>query len=186
MNFQRGDIVRYGEGPTALMRVSNIVSNGPQGAYCHGSHVLGGVHGAMASDLRAATQEDLETWARVREPATPLEWVQVTFGPVARNRDERVMRLLEEVMELAQAEGISADKVRALCVRVFTRDRSEPLQELAQVAFTLDALAELLGVNLRAMIGGELHRVRSKPAEYWAQRHQAKADAGLANLSPVP
>jgi len=56
--YSLGEIVRYGDGPTALMQIDHIAANGR----FYGTHVLGGGVGASRDQLRIATNDDLNTW----------------------------------------------------------------------------------------------------------------------------
>ncbi len=68
MTFEVGSVVRFGDGPTALME---IVSFSEGRAY--GDHALGGSVGAEIADIRPPSDEDMRTWhrrMRAREVAT--------------------------------------------------------------------------------------------------------------------
>lgn len=62
--FPIGTIIRYGEGPTALMRVGTISYNhgGPGVTRYYGQQCTGGVTGAYHGDCRAASRKDIRTW----------------------------------------------------------------------------------------------------------------------------
>lgn len=64
--FSLGDIVRYGEGCTALMRIDHISpKHGGDVDRFYGQQCMGGVCGAYEDRCRPATQEDIETWHSV-------------------------------------------------------------------------------------------------------------------------
>lgn len=116
---------------------------------------------------------------------TPLQWAIETFGNVARNRDERAARLVEEAVELAQAEGVPLAVIERIGRHVYSKPPGDPIAELQGVALTLDACAENLGDTVAAATERELARVRSRSVSEWKQRHDAKVAAGRANLSPA-
>lgn len=117
--------------------------------------------------------------------ATPLQWAVKTFGPIARNRDERALRLLEEAIEFAQAEGVPMDVAQRQLLHTYSKPPGDPVKELSGVALTLDACAENLGYHASALLRQEFKRVQEKPQSYWDTRHATKAAEGRANLSPV-
>ena len=116
---------------------------------------------------------------------TPLQWAIQTFGNVAKNRDERAARLVEEAIELAQAEGVALDVIERIARHVYSKPAGDPVAELQGVALTLDACAENMGDTVQGATARELERVRSRSREEWALRHDAKVAAGRANLSPA-
>lgn len=60
--FSIGDIARYGNGPTALMRITDLVNG-----RAYGEHVLGGSVGAGREELSFASQADIDEWRRHSE-----------------------------------------------------------------------------------------------------------------------
>ncbi len=116
---------------------------------------------------------------------TPLQWAIATFGQIARNRDERAARLLEEVIEFAQAENVPKDVALRLVEHVYSKPAGNSRAELAAVCMTLDAVAENVGISIEEEASREFDRVRRVPREEWERRHNAKVNAGRANLSPV-
>ena len=116
---------------------------------------------------------------------TPLKWAIETFGNVAKNRDERAARLVEEAIELAQAEGVPLDVIERIAHHVYSKPPGDPIAELQGVALTLDACAENLGDTVQAATWRELVRVTGRSAATWKERHDVKVADGRANLSPV-
>jgi hypothetical protein len=53
-----GDIVRYSTGPTALLRILDIVHD----RRVYGRHVLGGYVGAELGDCKPATENEKMLW----------------------------------------------------------------------------------------------------------------------------
>jgi len=121
------------------------------------------------------------------EPMTPLAWATDTFGPIARNRDERAIRLAEEAIELAQAEGVSRDAMHKLVDRIFGAERGHPFKEVHGVCMTLQSYIEVAfeGFTFDEMVSLELRRCKLRSKEEWQRRHEKKAEQGIADLSPV-
>ena len=114
-----------------------------------------------------------------------LAWAVENFGFIAKNRDERAVRLAEEAIELAQVEGVPLDVVMLVAQRVYSRPVGELRREIGGVAITLDALAENLGLSVATEADRELARVLSKDKDWWTRKHGEKVKAGTADLSPV-
>ena len=113
-----------------------------------------------------------------------LDWAIRTFGPVARNRDERAARCVEEAVEIAQCEGVSEKVLHRIVDRVYSRSVGLVQQEIGGLAITLDALAENLWIDVQDMANREFERVLSLPQDHFARKHSEKAADGVANLSP--
>lgn len=109
-----------------------------------------------------------------------LEWAAKTFGPVALDRRERALRLLEEVLELAQTEGVEPEMARLVTERVFSRPAGDTAAELGAVVMTLEALAANLGIDPATVGQAEWQRVRALDPEWFARRHRAKIETGCA------
>lgn len=62
--FAIGDILRYGDGPTALMRVAFVSANhaGPDQHRYYGQQCMGGSVGAYESQCIQADGRDRDTW----------------------------------------------------------------------------------------------------------------------------
>jgi hypothetical protein len=59
MTFEIGSVVRFGDGPTALMEITSF-SEGR----AYGDHALGGSVGAEIADVRPPSDEDMRVWHR--------------------------------------------------------------------------------------------------------------------------
>jgi NTP pyrophosphatase (non-canonical NTP hydrolase) len=112
-----------------------------------------------------------------------LKWAIDTFGPIASRRDERAARLLEETLELAQAEGVTQEVAERLVARVYGRPVGDPTREFQAVAATLQAYAELVEDSISSAAEREYQRCLQRPRDEWRKRHDAKAVDGIANLS---
>lgn len=114
-----------------------------------------------------------------------MAWALDSFGPIAANRDERAARLVEEAIEVAQAEGLGIEIIRRILDRVYENPPGELFQEIGGLALTLDALAENAGLSVTTEAERELARITSKPRDWWQRKHAAKVAAGTADLTPV-
>lgn len=87
-------------------------------------------------------------------------WCRSTFGDeVATNRKERALRVLEEALELAQAEGVSRLQVYVLADRTYSRPVGEPAQEVSGIGVTILAYCAATGVNFLETVADEMDRV---------------------------
>ncbi len=109
-----------------------------------------------------------------------LDWAVETFGVVAADPKERILRFLEEALELAHACGVDDLTLHKVEARVYGRPAGAPPQEMAQCAVTLKALAEVHRVDLIEIEVDEIDRVHAIPKEEWTRRHAAKQKVGIA------
>lgn len=114
-----------------------------------------------------------------------LDWAVRSFGPVAKNSDERAARLAEEAIEIAQCEGVPLDVIVKIAERVYSRPAGEKWQEIGGTGIALLAYAENAGLGLDVCVFREWERVQTKSAEWWAMKHAEKVAAGTANLSSI-
>lgn len=112
-------------------------------------------------------------------------WVHATFPNLGKNeRKHRVIRILEEAIELAFAEGFElgdiADAVGAAmnyCEK--QEERGDPAEESG------DLLIALLAYGFKAKIDvvdekeKKMRKNRSRPKSYYDMKSQMKKDAGL-------
>jgi hypothetical protein len=88
------------------------------------------------------------------------DWLHRTFDPdTISNRTERVMRFLEEAMELGQALGIMPDQNAKIAEYVYGRPVGEPHQEVGGTMITLAALCHVFGLDMLAEGERELARI---------------------------
>lgn len=116
--------------------------------------------------------------------ATTLDWVRATFGEVATETPERIRRLLEEAVELAQAEGLTVEETRAVVEYVYQKSPGSPAQEVGGVGLTLLAYCQSKGLDADAEEQRELDRVLAVDPAHFRARHNKKADAGIAARVP--
>lgn len=107
------------------------------------------------------------------------EWVRTRIGLEHMNRRERAMRLLEEAIELAQAEGIEHWQVTSQSRHVYNRPPGKPDQEAGGVAVCLLAWCESTGNTLFEIAKAELERIEAKPIEEIRGSLARKQDADL-------
>ena len=113
-------------------------------------------------------------------PSAFLRWARETFGPVATVRGERLLRFVEEAIELAHADGMERAVIDKLAERVFSRPRGDIAKEIGQAQACLEMFAENIGISSDAEAHREWERVRSIPQSEWERRHAAKQDIGIA------
>ena len=91
-------------------------------------------------------------------------WVVSTFSEAAlADRKERAARMVEEAIELAQAEGLWLDETSTIMTRVYSRPTGETRQELGGLMVTTLALCAGLKIDLIAVTIDEIERIE-KPA----------------------
>lgn len=96
-----------------------------------------------------------------------LNWAVETFGVVAADPRERILRFLEEALELAHACGVDDLTLHKVEARVYGRPQGSPALEMAQCVVTLRALAEVHRIDLDDVEVEEIERVHAIPKEEW-------------------
>ncbi len=113
-------------------------------------------------------------------PAAFLAWARATFGPVALVRGERLMRFVEEAIELAHADQMERSTLDAIANRVYSRERGEIAKEIGQAQACLETYAANLGLSSDVLTEIEWERVQRVPQTEWNRRHAAKQAIGIA------
>lgn len=113
-------------------------------------------------------------------PADFLQWARSTFGPVATLRGERLMRFVEEAIELAHADNMERATFDAIANRVYARPQGEIAKEIGQVQACLETFAENIGESADLLAEREWQRVQRIPKVEWERRHAAKQAIGIA------
>lgn len=108
-------------------------------------------------------------------------WTRNVFGVAMMTPHERVLRVLEEALELAQAEGLTREEATRLTDYVFARPVGNPEQELGGLGLTLVAYAESKGLSADDAEEREIHRVLSRDPAYFRKRNLEKAAAGVGD-----
>ena len=76
------------------------------------------------------------------------DWVCCAFGaPNANDITERVLRLFEETVELAQAEGLDPERLRAIVAHVYGKPPGDAAQEVGGIELTLLAYCSAKGIS---------------------------------------
>lgn len=114
-------------------------------------------------------------------------WVEDIFGAdTATSTEERVLRFLEEAIEVAQAYGVSAAKVRQVRDYVYSRPAGEPQQEIAGSFVTLFALCGYADVDAGEATLIELNRIMTPDMVVKMRDKQAfKRSEGLTHDAPL-
>lgn len=108
-------------------------------------------------------------------------WAVRAFGrDHTTNSRLRALRLLEEAIELAQAEGIERHLVDHCTQVVYSRPVGDANQEIGGVLATAAVYCECKGLDMELVLRSELDRVLSKPLDHFAQRNRDKIDLGLS------
>ena len=111
---------------------------------------------------------------------TILKWAVNTFGEIALERNERARRFAEEASELLQSVDLSREDFDAILDRVYFEPKGEPKREFGQTLLCLKALAQVEDVDENFELIKEYERVTSIPKEVWLERHEKKANLGIA------
>ena len=90
------------------------------------------------------------------------DWLLTCFGLKAEDRLERSDRLLEEVLELLQANGYPQARADAISRYVYLRPAGRPNQELGGVMLTIAGYAGAHGLDMDQAGEMELARVWTK------------------------
>lgn len=102
-------------------------------------------------------------------------WAVRCFGIIhVEDANVRILRLYEEVLELAQAKDISIEKLDEVKSIVYSRPKGDFYTELGGVALTFAVLCESHGRQVEDVLMIELNRVLSKPQEHFAKRNLEK------------
>ena len=108
------------------------------------------------------------------------QWALRSFGADhVNNVPVRSLRLAEEAVELAQAAGVTKEKMQALVDVVYSRPVGEIDQEIGGVLMTATVLCALFHTDPEWFFDQELKRVLAKPPEHFTKRNEEKIALGL-------
>lgn len=129
--------------------------------------------------------ELLEEARLLRAPRDALQqrvfqWARDTFGEHNATPEQRAMRLLEEVAELVQSAGVTEVEAHGVVDYVFAKPIGHTGQEIGGVGVTLLAFCESVGLSATACETTEAQRVFATDPERFRERHNRKAQAGIA------
>lgn len=81
VEWKAGDIARYADGSSAFFRLEALRGMSGGASRWYGSHIMSGVHGSTAENLRKLTDEDREMIRKIKP-----KWLSTTFeaGDVVR------------------------------------------------------------------------------------------------------
>lgn len=107
-------------------------------------------------------------------------WAERAFGMShVTNPKIRALRLLEEAIELAQAESIPRHMIDHCTDIVYGRPVGTAAQEIGGVLMTTAVYCSCRNMDMELVLSYELDRVLSKPLDNFAKRNQDKIDMGL-------
>ncbi len=88
-------------------------------------------------------------------------WSQLVFRDRYKDITPHIrsLRALEEMMELCQAEGVTAEEVYIIKNQVFSRPKGEVEQELGGVLTTISAYAATRYLNIEDIFYSEFTRI---------------------------
>lgn len=114
-----------------------------------------------------------------------VRWVKSAFGDESfHSRHERVARVVEEAIELAQAAGLEHVEVAQISSRVYSRETGTVEDETNGLVATLVVLIEhLAGDNFYARLYREYQRVSKLDLEHVRNKHRLKVLAGTSKVS---
>ena len=109
-----------------------------------------------------------------------LAWAELMFGRVALDRRERLLRFIEEAVELGQSLGLDRAALAAIADRVYSGPPGAPAREFGQCLACFECLAHVVDIDADAEATAELRRVQAIPQAEWNRRHAAKVALGIA------
>ena len=111
----------------------------------------------------ASNQDRVEVWA-----------CQVLGLKSASDIVERVLRAVEEVLELAQTVGVGRDQLHRLVDYVYGRPVGKAAQEIAGSMVTLYAAAGALGIDAQTAFETEMARIQQPEVIERVRRRQTE------------
>jgi len=107
-----------------------------------------------------------------------FSWCRYTFGDkIALDTKIRALRVLEEAIELAQAEGVDEATAQAWVKHVYSRPVGEVYQEAGGLAICFLAWAGSRNVELSYLADIELRRIDNPQAIEKIRAKQAEKNA---------
>jgi hypothetical protein len=121
----------------------------------------------------------VEREARDERQTSILQWALAAFGGKDTTPRIRLLRFIEEAIELGQAGGLSVSDIQSVVDYVLDRPPGDVAQEIGGVMVTLEAYGEAAGLSITGCEEKEIHRINSKSVEHFQKRQQEKSEAGL-------
>lgn len=109
-------------------------------------------------------------------------WVETCFGSDAIEPIERSRRMVEEIVECAQAIGLRKSEVKNIVDFVYDNKPGDITEEFGDAFFVLLAASYSMGLKSEDCINVALEKIKSQPPEYWMERRRTKARAGISNV----
>lgn len=108
------------------------------------------------------------------------KWVIEVFGQAAMDLPERTRRLVEEVLEFAQAADLPRETAHRLVDYVYDRDKGGVVSELGGLSVALLAVYASLGESFDRLVQDELDRIETPEIRARSQRRaKEKAAQGF-------
>ena len=108
-----------------------------------------------------------------------FKWCKSCFGKGAINHKERVLRFLEESLELAQSLKLEKTDVLKLVDYVYARPLGVPTQEVGGVQIGLLALCEFLNISAQEAENEEFTRILTVNPQHFIDKQNAKNKEGV-------
>lgn len=114
-------------------------------------------------------------------------WTVTRLGEAClTDRHERAVRLVEEAIELCQAEGVTQEFVQRVLDRAYSRPVGDVEQEGGGVGLTFLAWAFAAKLDPMEITQRELERIEAKPLDFYRRKQEEKARAGTARPPEEP
>lgn len=88
----------------------------------------------------------------------------------------RALRLLEEVLELGQADGVTLREIATIIQQVYSKEPGERFQEAGGVATCLFAYCDVAGLNLEDVFFAEFGRIMNPAMMEKVRRRNLEGD----------
>jgi len=146
--FEVGEVIRYDDGSSALMRIDHVSPiHGTEDRY-YGEQCMGGSVGCYISDARKITPEDLEVWDKYAHyRLTPEQ----TFIKASKDVLEEVYKAASKwppMNSAHEAYAVLAEEVDELWDHVKTNQSKRDLQAMRKEAIQVAAMALRFAVEV--------------------------------------
>jgi len=111
--------------------------------------------------------------------ARAFSWALATYGERVKSRRYQALRTLEEMIELCQTQGLSLSDIIRSAEYVYERPPGDTKVEIGDVRFSLDILAENLGLSTDGCLASTLSRIKGLDPEKCRAKDELKCSRGL-------
>ncbi len=119
--------------------------------------------------------------SRMRRQMLCHQWVStVRSEAIANNLQERVKRIIEEAIELAQAEGLPLEMIFRIAQRTYGRPAGKPEQEVGGMMTTLMTYCQARGISIYRAEVAEFARALCTPYYVLKRKYEEKVRDGIA------